>query len=367
MEQKREKIGIREYVAIVILALGAKVADDTPAMLFEKLDTAAWMAPILIGILAILPVFLLLKVLSAFPNNTFMDVTQIIFGKAIGYILILFLWVIGTFTIVIDTSIYTDIIGTMYFSKTPTFIVYLVLMAISAYGAKRGLESIGSVAWSVLPYIKVSLFIALILTMSHGQISFLAPIFGPGKWEIVKQSSFKISIFADLLFIGAIAPFVASAKDYKKGTWIALIIVIIDLTMALIAYLFLFDFESVKMLNYPFHEAIRYISIGFIINLETFFFPFWIITSFVRFSFYLYLSGMFFGWLFKVKNFEYIIPTFATLFIFLGMIPETPTFTVYHLRKTVLNIITPIFFFLPILFWTIAKFKGVFNHDQNSE
>jgi spore germination protein KB len=366
MEQHTGKIGIREYIAMVILMIGTKLADDTPSILFQKLENAAWITPFITGFISIIPIFLLLKVLSQYPNTNLMEILQVLLGKPIGYLIVLALWIMGFIANAFDSSIYTDIIGTMYFTETPTIFIYMVLMAVSAYGAKKGLEQIGSVAASVITYIKVSLFIALILALSNGNINYIFPIFGPGKWEVVKESSLKVSLFIDFIYLGVIASYVSSTKAFTKGTWISLIILIIEIPIAMLAYLSLFDYESVKLLNYPFHETIRYISLGFLTNIETFFFPFWLLASFVRFSIYLYISAVMFGWLFKIKNYEYLIPTFATLIVILGMIPETPTFTIADMKEKALNIATPTFFFLPLLLWSIMKIRGG-NKNEKKE
>ncbi|HLO12008.1 MAG TPA: GerAB/ArcD/ProY family transporter [Pseudoneobacillus sp.] len=366
MEQHKGKIGLREYISIVILIIGTKLADDTPAILFQKLSNAAWMVPLFNGLLAIIPIFLLFKVYSYYPNRNLMDIIQIVFGRWFGFLIVLLLWLAGLLITVLDSAIYTDIIGTMYFTKTPNPILYFILMAVSAYGAKKGLEQIGSVATSVIIYIKVSLLIALILTLKKGNLSYLFPIFGPGKWEIVKESSLKLAIFSDFLYLGALLPFIRTFKDFKKGTWISLAILIIEFPLAMIAYISIFDFQTVQLLNYPFHESIRYISLGFLTNLETFFFPFWLVASFVRFSVYLYISAILFGWLFKIKNFEYIIPTLAAIIAVLGMIPETPTFMVEAIKAKTANFFTPAFFFLPLFLWVIAKLRGGSHHGQKS-
>lgn len=366
MEQHTGKIGIKEYIAMVILAIGTKLADDTPAILFHKLENAAWITPFITGLISIIPIFLLLKVFSQYKNTNLMEILQIILGKPIGYLIVFMLWIMGFIANTLDSAIYTDIIGTMYFTETPTIFIYMVLMAVSAYGAKKGLEQIGSVAASVITYIKVSLFIALILALSKGNINFIFPIFGPGKWEVVKESSLKVSLYIDFIYLGVIASYVSSTKAFTKGTWISLIILIIELPIAVLSYLSLFDYEPVKLLNYPFHETIRYISLGFLTNIETFFFPFWLLASFVRFSIYLYISAVMFGWLFKIKNYEYLIPTLATLMVILGMIPETPTFTIADIKEKALNIATPTFFFLPLLLWSIMKIRGG-NKNEKKE
>jgi spore germination protein KB len=358
MEHHKGKIGIREYVAIIILAVGTKLADDTPAILFNHLGNAAWMAPIIAGILVIFPITLLINVYSHFPNKSLMDIMHKLMGKYISYFLVFNLWLFGMTLNVIDTAIYTDIIGTMYFTETPTIFIYIVLMTVSAYGAKKGLEQIGSIAWSVITYLKVSLFIALVLALLKGNIGYLFPVLGPGTWEIVKESSLKVSIYSDILFLGMLAAYITNTKELKKGTFISLVILIIEFPFALICYTSLFDYESVKLLNYPFHETIRYISLGFLTNIETFFFPFWLVASFVRFSIYLYISAIMFGWLFKINRFESLIPILASVMVIFGMIPEAPTFTTARIKEILMNVATPGLFILPILLWLRMKMKG---------
>ncbi|RTQ94463.1 hypothetical protein EKG35_05450 [Lysinibacillus telephonicus] len=109
---------------------------------------------------------------------------------------------------------------------------------------------------------------------------------------------------------------------------------------------------------YPFHEAIRYIQFGFLTNVESLFFPFWLLSTFTRFAFYFYISSLLFGTIFKIRQFEYIIPTLATVTVLLGSIPETPTFSIFYLRVALLHTATPIFLLLPFLLWVLAKLKG---------
>jgi spore germination protein KB len=361
MEKTRGKIGIREFIAVVILTIGTKMTDDTPAILYEQVENSAWMAPLIIGALSIIPIYLLTKVVLSHREKDLIEVVTHLVGKPIGFILLLILWIIVSVAITVDSSIYTDIIGTMYFTKTPTLVIYAILMGTCAYGAKKDLEQIGSFAWAVLFWIKASLFAALILTFTKGKIAFIFPLFGEGGWEVIKESTSHLSIYTDFIFLALLAPFVAGENAYKKGIWLALAIITIELSIALFAFLVLFDYEPVKMLNYPYHETIRYVSLEFLPNIEAIFFPFWLLATFVRFSFYLYLNAILFGGIFKIKNFKYLIPTLATLIVFLGMIPETPTFTFVEFRQVFLKILTPIYFLLPCVFWIIAKARGDFR------
>ncbi|MGM8216667.1 GerAB/ArcD/ProY family transporter [Bacillaceae bacterium W0354] len=365
MEKHKEKIGVREISGITVLIIGTKLQDDTPAILYVDLLNAAWMAPIIMTVISAIPIFLLLKVTKKYDGKSLMDIIIHLLGKPIGILTLFILWLISASALIVDTSIYTDIINTMYFMKTPAIITYAVLMAVCAYGAKKGLVQIGSVTWAMLPYIKISLLLALILTLVRGNFSFLTPVFGPGEWEVIKESALKTSIFADFLYIFFLIPFVRNTEKFGKGMWISLVYLTFQLTVGFAAFVLLFDYSSVVMLNYPFHETIRYLQLGFLTNIETFFFQFWLIGALIRFTVYIYVNALLFGRIFNIKSFEYVIPALATLFLFIGLIPETPTFSIFNLRQSLLVIVTPIFLFLPCLLWVMTKFKGDFKDEKS--
>ncbi|MFS0822615.1 GerAB/ArcD/ProY family transporter [Bacillus sp. 1P02SD] len=366
MEQSRGKIEIREYVALLILVVGVKLSDDTPSILVEYLDNAYWMAPLLMGIESIIPIYLTIKVITAYKNKNLHDVLLHLFGKFIGTVLSCILLLAFFIGLTYDSAIYVDIIGTMYFTQTPYLIIYTVLMAVCAYGAKKGLEHIGSVSWLVLFYVKFSLLIALLLALKEGSFSFIYPILGPGSLEVIKRSTTHVSLFVEFFFMGLIAPYLASAKTFKKGTWIAFVIIVIEITLAFLIYLFVFDYEGLKMLDYPYQELIRLIRLGFLTNIETFFFPFWIIASFIRFTVYVYLISVFLGGICNIKNFEFFTPTIATLAVIFGLGPEAPTFTVFKIREVLLHILSPMFLVFPCLMWLIAKIRGDLKHEETN-
>ncbi len=364
MNKTKGNIGTKEFFAVIVLTIGTKLEDDTPSILYTSMENAAWMAPIIIGVLSILPIFLLTKIISQYPDKNLIEIILHLFGKYFGYFVLFTLWLIQTYALVIDSAIYSDIIGSLYFSTTPNLIIYTLLIAVAAYGAKKGIEHIASFAWIVITAIKISAFAALLMIFLQGDISFIFPILGPGVWEIAKESTTFASIFGDFLFLSFIAFHLKSTKVFKKGVWMALLFVTFELTFALIGYVLLFDYNAVEMLNFPFHEAIRYIEFGFLTNVESLFFPFWLLSTFTRFAFYFYISSLLFGTLFKIRQYEYVIPTLAILIVLLGSIPETPTFSIFSLRKTFLHFAAPIFLFLPALLWIMAKLKGDVKREK---
>lgn len=367
MKQTEGKIGIREFMAIIMLSVGTKLTDDTPTILFGTAKNSAWISMVLIALLTIVPIFFLFKVFSVHKGKDLHEVNIHLFGKVLGNILSFGMLLFGFAALVLDSATYVDIISTMYFTKTPNIAIYIVLLIVCGYGAKKGIEQIGSTAWLTLFYLKVTLFIALAVAFTKGNLKFLFPLLGPGSWEIVKTAGSKMSILADFYFIGIIAPMVKSVKDFKKGTLFSFIIVGCEITISLIIYVALFDFTSIEVISYPFHEVILYISFGFINNVESVFLPFWLVAAFIRFSFYMYLVLVLFGGIFKINKHQYLIPVLVTLVIFLGIAPKSATYTLPYLRELLLTTLSPFFFALPIVMWLIAKVRGDFKHEASAE
>ena len=364
MDHTKGKLGTREFFAIIIITFGTKLTDNTPTAMFNKVGSAAWITIILMCLISIIPIYFLTKVVATYQDKNLVEIINHLFGKYIGFFIIFLLWFIETCSVILSSAMYADIIETMYFTRTPLIITYIVLIGIAAYGAKKGLEYIGSTAWITLIGLNIALFVVLILCISQGKIDFIFPIFGNGIKEIIVEGATNVSIFGEFLYLGFIATSVRSIKVYKKVIWGGLFYVMTVFMLSLIGYVMLFDYISIVNLNYPFHEAIRYIQLGFLPNVESLFLPFWLVASFIRFSFYLYLSAFLFGALFKIKQFNYLVPSIAIIVMYLGLIPEAPVFELVSLREILILITTPIFLFLPLIIWITAKLKGELKSEN---
>ncbi|MEW9050132.1 MAG: GerAB/ArcD/ProY family transporter [Neobacillus sp.] len=361
-------VGIREYIALLLLIIGVKLADSTPALYFDSLLSASWMGPLIGGITAIIPVYFLIKVMTLYEDMHLHDVTVHLFGKFLGIAISFIFWLYGSAVIAVDTRSYVDIIATLYFVKTPTISIFILLMAACAYTAMKGIQILGSLSWLVLAYVKVILIFALLLSIKEANIYAIFPLWGPGIREIITESVFKSSLYGDIFYMGLIFPVLASHKVFTKGTWIALGILTVEISISFLFFILMFDYISVSMLSFPFHELTRYIGIGtFLSNIDTLFFPFWVVASIVRFSVYLYLNALLFGYIFKVNEYKYSIPIFASVYLIVGMIPETPSFTIFQLRDPMYHIFSPVFIAFPILMWIIAKVRGDIKSETTKE
>ena len=366
MKQNQEQqLGLKEYTAIAIFMIGIKANEDTPTLLYNEAINASWMIPILSGVMFSIPLLLLIKTLSLNKDMNLFAVIQKSFGKYAGALICLLLWLINALIISADTRTHVNIIRTYYFTTTPNVVIYAILILVCIYGAKKGIQHVGSVAWIVTFYAVVSFSLALFLSTQDGNIQALYPILGPGIPAILKQSMFKTSLFSDFFLLTLLIPYMKSVKEFRKGTWIAYILAAFQLSIALVVFISLFD-TAIAQIGYPFHTAIRYISFGkFLTNIETLFFPIWIMGAFIRFATHLYINALMFGHLFKIKDFKYLIPPLATIYLLLGSIPESGLDVTMQWKSTLQMIAGPAAASIAILIWLVATFKGEFKHAKN--
>ncbi|MGG3468754.1 GerAB/ArcD/ProY family transporter [Neobacillus pocheonensis] len=367
MNQQPGKLGIREFVSIAILMVGMKPTIDLPIALYKMVQSAGWMIPIITAGIFFIPLFLLLKTMMLFQSQNLFSVIQKLLGKYIGFFLCLFIFVLSSMVLSIDTRIHANIIRTFYFTTTPTIFIYALLMLVCAYGAMKGILHVGSVAYLLVYYIVLFLIIALFLSFQAGNIQGMFPIWGLGKLEILKQSVFNLYIYLEFFLFTMLIPYVKSYKDFRKGTWFAYVYVCIQLSGAALVFICMFD-TSLSGIGYPFHTAIRYLSLGsFLPNIEIIFFVIWVLGAFIRFTAFLYINSLMFGQIFKIKDFEYLIPSLAALYLLLGSIPETPFDVSLELKPMLAHAVGPSFTFISILLWLTAWLKGEFKHAKNKE
>jgi spore germination protein KB len=357
---EKDLVGGREFFAIVVFMISTKATDMTATTIFDITLNASWM--VIIGsFLFILPAFLALNfLLKKFQDKHLLEISRAAFGKWITFIIGFILFLILLLNTSFETRSYTDQLMTMNFPKTPTFILYLLFLLICLGGAKKGWESIGSVAWMVFPYVTIALTLLVFLLTKDNVVNRMFPIFGPGKWEIAKASFKYISIYGDGLVIAMMYPFVKSHKTYTKSLYGALIYSVMIMALLYLSYALLFDYQSVGKITYPFNEAIRFVSIGKVItNIETFFLTFWLLVVIVKFSVYIYLVSKVFGYVFHIEEFEHTLIPITILILLIGLMPENQVENIFVLRNQIMTYGKYLMLFLPLLLLIVIKLKEV--------
>lgn len=359
LKRSHGKMGTREFFAFIVLSIGMKATDNTPSLLLRDGENAAWMIPIISGLLMLIP---FLAILSLVKSNKEKDLIEIIYdtmGKYLGFILGLIIFISIYASLIINSRSYVDILHTLFYPGTPSMVLYAVLIGGAYFIASKGFQSIGRSCWIIFPYISINIIILFASTRKLMDLSNMFPIGGPGFIRIFAAGFKYSSIFADILVFSFFAPLVTDFKKYKISSLSGFLFSVATISVLCSNFLAVYGYETLKILNFPYHIMARASRIGnFANNIEALFLGVWVIMALNHFAIYLYTLAGVFGSTFKVKNFEGMLLPFALLTPVIGMLPENNVVVTFILRDYLLNIASYFFMAFPILLLLVSKLKG---------
>ena len=364
--QDREKVGTREFSAIIIITIASKFSDMTPTMLAQAGENVSWMIPVISLLIMIVPLYVTFLLLRHYKDKNLIEVIMTILGKPLGLLITLVLFLTSFAANVIDTRGYIEIIGTMYYPNSPVFLIYMVFMIGTFSLAKQGFTGIARVSWSLFPYLKIPLALLLFLVSDDLIFSRLFPFLGPGIETIAKEGFLKNSIYGELIFFGMIYPYIRNVNSYKRSMIIGSSITLFELVIYYLAFNMLFDFPTIKQVTYPFHELTRYATIGdYVTNTETVYFAFWLLGSVIKYAVYLFILVLIFASMCNIKDYKKLLPLFSVLVIGVGLIPENSV-ELLKMRELLLNTVAFILPAIPLLLWSVAKMRGEFKREEKN-
>ncbi|MFC4402310.1 GerAB/ArcD/ProY family transporter [Gracilibacillus xinjiangensis] len=357
--QNRGFLRVREIFAMILIIVGIRLSDSTPSLLAQNTQNALWIVPV-ISFICIFPSFLLmLYLLKKYKDKNLVQLLEAILGKglgkAIGFIIFLFAFLSMT----LDSRNYVEQIKVLYYPEAPTSLIFVILLGIVFFGAKRGIEVIGYSTFIALPFIKISAFFIVFLVLGDLLIQRIFPIFGSGLSSLLSEGIGKASIFAELFFILIAYVSTRETEIFHKASILAAIVALFEIVVFYFVYITVFDYNSVVKIAFPFHDITQFISFGaFFSNIETIFMVFWIIAAYLKFLILLYLTTWIFGVVFNIENFEPLLLPFGFLTATVAALPFNTVINELQFRDTLLSIMTPFFIILPILLWLVALLRG---------
>lgn len=356
------KIGFREFVTLIIICLGMKVTDTTPVLLTKLGLNTAWILPIISGLVILIPILCLLSLLKLYSDKNLIDIIYHLTGKLLGSILVFILLILTLQYIIIGVRSYSDIINTLFYLKTPTYVILILLIVSSCYIASKGFNIIGSLSWIIYFSLQIIAPLLIILLWKDFNFSYLYPIGGPGIITLLKEGTSHTTILGEFIIFAVFFPMVRSFKEYKKATLIGLFISVIQLSIFMIIYLSVYGFPTLSVLNYPYQQLTRLVHLGrFATNMEVIFLGFWTFGISIRFALYYSTSFTITSSFIKSANNKIPILLISILTFFLSMLPENFTKYILNFRSFTIVLFWTYVVGLPILLYGIAKLKGEYK------
>lgn len=352
-----ETIGARELVAVIMFTIGIKFKDTTPNILFSEGQTAAWMIPILSMLILFIPYSILISLLKKHQ----LGLVELIFklmGKFLGAIVCAGLFFNFFAGMIINFRGHVDIVSTMFYPRTPLFVLSVILIAVCYFISKLGFAAISRTSWLIYPVFQVLMIFLVVISWKDLNWGYLFPLGGPGFGTIVKESLFNLSVIGEVMLLAVFYRYLRKDRDYQIGSFVGISAACIQIAIFFIIMQLIFDYPSIAQMNFPYQQLTRYVMIGnFVSHIEGLFLGFWTIVTTLHFSLYLLVSAHLLSSVLQVKQFQFLLLPLGALVLVIGLIPEN-VFKVMEYRKIVIAIFSWISICLPSALWLIDRWKG---------
>jgi spore germination protein KB len=250
---------------------------------------------------------------------------------------------------------------TLFWAKTnytfdkPNFVVVLLFSVICYYSSAKGIRTISSMAFLVLPMVVIFGFLVGLGNTPNKNYELLFPVFENGYSDFFKGLAYACSSLFEVFFILFITPHL---KNKLKLKWLILVgIILVALSVGPLAGA-IAEFGSVeaeKMRN-PAYEEWKLLTIGVHITRLDFLSIFqWLSGAFIRISLSLFIAA-------KILPKQWTLPVLYFLLFLAGCIPWDAVSFFYNL-KTYYYPLRVVFEIVIVLFLLLLiKLKGD-QHD----
>lgn len=365
-----DKIGYREALTLLTIILSAKTFLSFPRNVALRGDAAGWIIVLLSGILSLVSYFFLSALLRKYPGKNIIQISEQvgggIFGKLIGALLFFFFLAI--------TSMYLRQFAESFIlailPRTPISVITIFFLVLLVYTTLLGIETLSRVAWLLGPYLLVALIIILLFAIPQTSFGFLVPVLGPGPIPLLKYSLEHLSIYAEIILLGMIAPLIREREKTKQIGFYSLVAAVIICTGVTILTTMVFNYVEFKKMIFPVFQLTRLIAYGnFIQRVEAVFVFLWFFWAGIQ------LGGLFYGTVtsfaetFRIKNYRPLTLPIAVLVFAISFIPASMTEAVELNDYTVSPFHISFYystaaFGIPLLLWLISiakKYLGGVN------
>lgn len=314
------RITYKQLIQLIFISGIIIFLTDLPVLTSPPANQDLWLSELLsfpILLLLSAPVYLLLK---RFQNQTIIQYSQTIIGKAGKLIGVLYVWFFIHLTAIalVQFSIY---FSTAVFPETPLVFLIICLVLFCAYAVRKGIEVIGRLSEIIAPIIIIGFITMTVLLIKDMNLEVFTPVMEKGFFPVL-HGGFTISArTVEILGIAMLLPYLNDHKKVKRVFILGLSLIVIFFLIITISTLAVFGVEEAKNLTFPFCSVCKIISVGdFLERIESIFKGIWLLGVFIKISLYYYLAVLGMSQLFNLKDYKPLVLPAGTVIVPLSIL-----------------------------------------------
>lgn len=317
------RIGKTEAIALVVVIMINHLVLSLPKLFFETAGSASWLNAIYVFLLALVVLFVILKLFKNFKGMDILDISKFLGGDTLKIIMgILFI----IYLIVIPSSLLRDLcrsLNIIYFKSIPTSLLLLVFILVAIIANRIGKHAVIKITTIITSIVLLNLAITFLLAMFQADLNNIFPILGKGAHEIFISGSTNLFTFSGLIILYFIMPMLKDTSEFNKiSIWG---ITISGIYLVLSVFSLLVSFSSVvEVYEFsPLFLIVRSSQIGkFLQRPESLFLFFWILSLMTYISVCIMFCCNIFKKIAKTSKSKPLVYFFGSMLFSIALAPE---------------------------------------------
>ena len=344
-----------EATCITLTLLSTQLFLNLPRLMMEIAWTAGWILTIYITVVSFFLFMVIAKLYERFEGKDLLYLGEYIGGSTgriiVGLIVTAFLLYI-TPIILREFSENMKIIA---LPQTPLSFVMFFFLAGMVVAAYLGIEAIVRYSAVVVPIVAIGYLAIIAGSIQYFDVSRITPVLGKGPYAIFVEGLPRISVFAGIINVFLIFPFIKTNKNFKTVGYAGIIMSGFFFTIGVLAFSLIYQYPTGTESFLPIYQLARLIDYGrFFERIESIFVPIWVASALFHLSTLLFLIVYVFKKTFRLEYYRPLIFSFAILIYAFSFFPHNLVSAI-ELEKSFRYFAWTISFLLPMLLLIIAR------------
>jgi len=353
---QKEMISMRQAFCIIVLFIGGSSIVMGGS---SEAGQDAWIS-LLLGFLGVIPFILFYaRIMRLYPDKDIFEIFETLFGKIIGRVFtVLVSWYalhLGSLVVVN----FSEFIEIMAMPETPQLPLMIVMLALTAFLAASGVETLGKWAIVTLPILCLIVVLTVVLALQQMDFSNIQPVLGT-EFSKIAAGSLKIFTFPlaeTVLFLGLAGSVKRQTNPYKLYFYATAFAVLI-LLVVMVRNIELLGPALMKIEYFPSYITARIINIGdFLTRIEGSISMNFIMAGITKITVCLIVAAKGIAYLFGISNYRKILIPVSLLMLSISAILYKTAMEMFAFIEAYQYYALLFQIIIPVIVWLFAEIK----------
>ena len=366
------KISIRQVMILFFFSAVSGIMRITTPESNKFLSKSSWISPFFAVLPILVLIFILDKLTEKHRDKSLAQITETVFGKITGkIILFLFLVHVLFFISFFLRNFGEKFVSSIFPNVSPLFFIIILLLS-ALFAVRRNIESFARFSEFSFLIICFIFILAFFMALFNINPKNIYPVTYYDTTDILKSSIPLISLWSLLtfsLFLGDNIRYSGkletdnTAGIFKRTATKFMLIIALFNFLSLFAVIGIFNAETAKNLSMPYFMIFKSIkSSGLIQSFETFFIILWAFTDFIMIAYYFFILSKIFKNLFVISenNTKFFMFPVAFIILILTYLIGENNFEAEYFYTNILSYSSVILgYVFPFLLLAVGKIRRV--------